>query len=141
MKDVRASAAVTIPGSTQGGNCLNNAANGTGPQAKWAYYMNSGAGAVVTFPVLSGDGTEVAYIETSSGNHAILRHLEWKPGAERGQYNDLSPGVQPLLLVYEQWCYGCYLQWNHRHRMRPQVDTSRVAMTPQPNSIWYRNFH
>jgi len=64
--------------------------------------MNSGAGAVVTSPVLSGDGTKTAYVETSAGNHAILRLLKWKPGAERGQYNDLSPGVQPLLLVHEQ---------------------------------------
>ncbi len=67
--------------STQGGNCLNNAGNGTGPQVKWAYYMATGAGAVVTSPVLSGDGTKVGYVETSAANHAILRILKWKPGA------------------------------------------------------------
>jgi hypothetical protein len=66
--------------STQGGICLGSAANGTGPQIKWAYRMNTGAGAVVTSPVLSGDGTKIAYVETSATNFAILRLLKWKPG-------------------------------------------------------------
>ncbi len=67
--------------STQGGNCLGDASKGTGPQVKWAYYMSTGPGTVVTSPVLSGDGTMIAYVESSSSNHAILRILKWKPGA------------------------------------------------------------
>jgi hypothetical protein len=53
------------------------------PSVYWAY--NTGGGTAVTSPVLSGDGTKVAFIETSSTNHAILRILKWKSG--QGSFN------------------------------------------------------
>jgi hypothetical protein len=66
-------------GST-GGFCNQN-----GPSVKWAYNTNlSGdtTGAVVTSPVLSLDGTKVAYVETRTNAYggAILHLLKWKPG-------------------------------------------------------------
>ncbi len=63
--------------STQGGNCLGLAANGTGPQTMWAY--NTGAGSIVTSTVLSLDGTKVAMVATA-GAGAILHILKWKAG-------------------------------------------------------------
>lgn len=81
--------------STQGGNCLGSATNGTGPQVKWAYYMNTGAGAVVTSPVLSVDGTKIAYVESSAGNHASLRLLKWKPGTGANVEGTLAAPALP----------------------------------------------
>ncbi len=49
----------------------------TPPTVDWAYY--SGAGEALTSPVLSLDGTKIAYIEnTSSG--AVLRIIQWEAG-------------------------------------------------------------
>jgi hypothetical protein len=50
---------------------------GSVPTVSWAYY--SGGGSALTSPVLSLDGTKVAFVEnTSSG--AILRVIEWHSG-------------------------------------------------------------
>ena len=62
--------------STQGsvgGLCSQN-----GPSVKWAY--NTGTGTVLTSPVLAGDGSKIAYVETAASG-AILHILKWKPGA------------------------------------------------------------
>src|SRR5260221_9750952 len=62
--------------STQGsvgGVCSQN-----GPSVKWAY--NTGTGTVLTSPVLAGDGSKIAYVETAASG-AILHILKWKPGA------------------------------------------------------------
>ncbi|MGA3033731.1 MAG: hypothetical protein ABSD70_10635 [Terracidiphilus sp.] len=50
---------------------------GTVPGVSWAYY--SGGGKALTSPVISLDGTKVAYIE-NSGTGAILRIIKWKSG-------------------------------------------------------------
>ena len=70
--------------STQGGNCLGNAANGTGPQIMFSYNTNidtSGigltTGTVTTSPVLTLDGSKVVYVESGALNGAILRILKW----------------------------------------------------------------
>ena len=65
--------------ATQGGNCLGDSLNGTGPQVKWAY--NTGAGNVLTSPVLSLDGSKMAFVENSAGG-ATLRILKWKDDKE-----------------------------------------------------------
>jgi len=62
--------------STQGsvgGLCSQN-----GSSVKWAY--NTGTGTVLTSPVLAGDGSKIAYVETAASG-AILHILKWKPGA------------------------------------------------------------
>ena len=69
--------------STQGsagGFCNQN-----GPSVKWAYNTNPSGdttGSVVTSPVISGDGTKVAFVETrtNANGGAILHMLQWKPG-------------------------------------------------------------
>jgi len=52
--------------------------SGTVPQTYWAYNTGLG-GAVVTSPVLSFDGTQVAFIE-NTGGAATLVVLRWKAG-------------------------------------------------------------
>ncbi len=61
--------------STQGvigGLCDQN-----GPSVYWSY--DTGTGKVLTSPVISGDGTKVAYVE-SAGTGAILHILQFKAG-------------------------------------------------------------
>lgn len=56
-----------------------------GPLVYWSY--NADAGTVVTSPVLSADGTQVAFIAsgtTSSGTGATLVLLKWKAPATKG---------------------------------------------------------
>ena len=56
---------------------LYSGCTGTVPATYWAY--NTGAGeSVVTSPVLSADGTQVAFIESTSGGTANLVLLKWK---------------------------------------------------------------
>jgi hypothetical protein len=62
--------------STQGS--AGGLCNQNGPSVKWAY--NTGTGTVLTSPVLSGDGTKVAYVETAAAG-ATLHILKWKPGS------------------------------------------------------------
>jgi hypothetical protein len=77
--------------STQGGNCLNDAANGSGPQVFFAYNTNIGtagtgttSGKVTTSAVLALDGSKVAYVESGAASGAILRILKWDQDAEAG---------------------------------------------------------
>lgn len=69
--------------STQGsagGYCDSN-----GPSVYWSYQTSTLAtkGAVVTSPVISGDGSKIAYVETSSSG-AVLHLLQWKAGEGTG---------------------------------------------------------
>jgi hypothetical protein len=76
--------------STQGsvgGFCSQN-----GPSVKWAY--NTGTGTVLTSPVLSGDGTKIAYVETAASG-AILHILKWKPGAAATVQGTLNAPATP----------------------------------------------
>lgn len=68
----------TQPGP--GGFC-----NGAGPSVKWAYNTNlpgDTTGITMTSPVLSLDGTKVAYVEsrTNANGGSILHLLKFKPG-------------------------------------------------------------
>lgn len=72
---------------TTGGLCNQN-----GPSVKWAY--NTGTGTVLTSPVLSGDGTKIAYVETAAAG-AILHILKWKPGATATVQGTLSAPAVP----------------------------------------------
>src|ERR1700730_10165211 len=53
-----------------------------GPSVKWAYRVTT-AGNPVTSVVLSGDGSQVAFVEsrTNVNGGSILHILKWKPGA------------------------------------------------------------
>ena len=59
------------------------------PNVYWAY--NTGSGSVVTSPVISGDGTKVAIIETPASGAATLRIIQWNPG----DGSDYSTPVAP----------------------------------------------
>jgi hypothetical protein len=74
--------------------------SGTVPTVYWSYY--SGTGTAETSPVLSGDGTKVAFIETPSSGAAILRILKWvgaqgtdydHPNAPQHSYTNTTAGA------------------------------------------------
>jgi hypothetical protein len=66
--------------STQGS--VGGLCNRNGPSVMWSYNTTAGGnttGTTVTSPVLSFDGTKVAYVETNPGG-AVLHILKWKSG-------------------------------------------------------------
>jgi hypothetical protein len=63
-------------------NNLYNGCAGTVPNVLWAYV--TGSGATLTSPVLSLDGSKVAFIENSAAG-AVLRILKWRAG--QGSFN------------------------------------------------------
>lgn len=74
-----------LPGFSWGSSTLLGGANagicGSNPSLIWTY--DSAPTPVLTSPVLSGDGTKVAFIEkgtAGSGNGAVLHVLRWKSG-------------------------------------------------------------
>jgi len=68
---------------------------GTVPEVYWAY--NTGAAAVTTSPVLSGDGTQVAFIQVTGGGVASLVLLKWHANTTgrgiTGSLSATSPNV------------------------------------------------
>lgn len=67
--------------STQG--VAGGFCNSNGPSVKWAYntrIAGDTTGTTPTSPVLSLDGTKVAYVESRPAGGAILHILKWKPG-------------------------------------------------------------
>jgi hypothetical protein len=68
--------------STQGG--AGGLCGSSGPNVYWAY--NTGSGIVVTSPVISGDGSKVAYVESvgSGSTGSILHILQFKVGEGTG---------------------------------------------------------
>ena len=68
--------------STQG--AVGGFCNSNGPSVKWAYntrIAGDTAGTTPTSPVLSFDGSKVAYVESRPAGGAILHILKWRPGA------------------------------------------------------------
>ena len=61
-------------------------ATATGPAVYWSYNTNLNAtggkttGTIATSPILSADGTKVAFIENNGGAGAVLHLLKWKAG-------------------------------------------------------------
>jgi len=88
--------------STQGGFCLGNAANGTGPQVRWAY--NTGTDPVQTSVVLSLDGTKVAFVGTVGGG-ATLHILKWKAG--QGTAVNSPATADTTLSAGQSWTASC----------------------------------
>jgi hypothetical protein len=88
--------------STQGGDCLGNAGNGTGPQVYWSYF--TGTGKALTSIVLSGDGSKVAFVENVAGG-ATLRILKWKAGEGNGAGYPVAPTT--TLSIGESWAANC----------------------------------
>jgi len=81
--------ALNVAGATGGQANLvgaNNLYSGTGglcganPTVKWAYNGSTAGGSILTSPVISLDGTKIAYVE-STGTSAILHVLTWGPAA------------------------------------------------------------
>jgi hypothetical protein len=88
--------------STQGGNCLGNAANGTGPQVYWSYF--TGTGTAVTSVVLSLDGSKVAFVE-NVGTTATLRILQWQAGEGTAADGGVAPTT--TLAAGQSWAANC----------------------------------
>jgi len=72
-------------------NLYATTCSGTVPSVYWAY--NTGAAAVTTSPVLSGDGTQVAFIQVTSGGVASLVLVKWNAGpVGRGVTGSVTSG-------------------------------------------------
>ena len=61
------------------------------PNVYWAYH--TGSGSVVTSPVLSLDGTKVAFIETPTSGAATLRIVQWKRGDGSAYSSPIAPAT------------------------------------------------
>ena len=59
-------------------NLYDTDCSGTVPSAYWAYF--TGTGKALTSPVISGDGTKIAFIENPTSGAAVLRILAWHAG-------------------------------------------------------------
>jgi hypothetical protein len=75
----------SIPGVSGGqanivaySNLYDTTCTGTVPSVAWAYY--SGTGSTLSSPVVSLDGTKVAYVENPASGPAVLRILAWHTG-------------------------------------------------------------
>lgn len=79
---------------TTGGQCNQN-----GPSVMWSYA--TGSNPVVTSPVISGDGKEIAYVENPTGAAAILHILRWQPGEGNSISNAFSPDI--TLTAGQNW--------------------------------------
>lgn len=53
--------------------------SGSGPKVMWAYYATTNGGVTSTSPVLSYEGTQVAFVE-SSASGSVLHIIKWKKG-------------------------------------------------------------
>jgi hypothetical protein len=87
----------TQPGA--GGFC-----NHAGPSVKWAYNTNlvgDNTGVTVTSPVISFDGSKIAYVEsrTSANGGSILHILSWKPGAAATVQGTIAAPAKPDIVI------------------------------------------
>ncbi len=60
----------------------------------WSYNVSAIAGGVVTSPVLSQDGSKVAFVESAAGKVAHFHVLAWQSG--NGQTGNLQNALVPL---------------------------------------------
>ena len=78
--------------------------NNAGPSVKWAYNTNPAGditGTTLTSPVLSLDGTKIAFIEsrTNANGGSILHILKWKPGAGVAVQGTIAAPATPDTLM------------------------------------------
>jgi hypothetical protein len=90
--------------STQGN--AGGFCNQDGPSVMWSYRTSTlgTPGGSVTSPVISGDGTKVAYVETSVSG-AVLHLLKWKAG-EGASVGDTAAPTTPLS-AGQDWAANC----------------------------------
>jgi hypothetical protein len=92
--------------SSQNGGLPAGLCGTTGPTVYWAY--DTGTNPVTTSPVISGDGSKVAYVESTAGAAAILHILQWYPG-DGGAVNTITfPRIPSgTLLAGQSWTANC----------------------------------
>ena len=96
----------TIPGTLTGGSStqatvvaydnLYTSCSGTVPSVYWSYNTSTGTvrnAQAVSSPVISADGAQVAFVETS-GSTAYLVILKWKSGQGTSASAPVTPGTQ-----------------------------------------------
>jgi hypothetical protein len=88
--------------------------NANGPSVKWAYntrIAGDTTGTTLTSPVLSLDGTQVAYVEsrTAANGGSILQILKWKPGIAVTVQGSIATPATPdtLLAAGQNWTTNC----------------------------------
>jgi hypothetical protein len=88
--------------------------NADGPSVKWAYdtrIAGDASGKTLTSPVLSWDGTKVAYVEsrTNANGGSILQILKWKPSAALTVQGSVGAPATPdtRLAAGQNWIANC----------------------------------
>jgi hypothetical protein len=90
--------------STQGGAA--GLCGNSGPLMMWSYQTSTlpTKGGSVTSPVISGDGTKIAFVETSTSG-AVLHLLKWKSGEGTGVGTAAVPTT--TLAAGQNWVSNC----------------------------------
>jgi hypothetical protein len=99
------------------------------PSTYWAYNTTGAApGTVMTSPVLSLDGTQVAFVQTDGAGHGTVVLLQW--AANTGSVG--SPAAPSLVAAgsYRGCTTPCMAQLNLRDRLNVQTDD-------QTSSVYY----
>jgi len=88
--------------------------NANGPSVKWAYdtrIAGDVTGTTLTSPVLSLDGTKLAYVEsrTTPNGGSILQILKWKPGSTVTVQGSIATPATPdtRLAAGQNWATNC----------------------------------
>ena len=115
------------------------ACSGTAPTVRWAYYVNSG-GPVKTSPVLSLDGTKVAFIESVTGGAVFSVLTPGTAGTVGAPLNATSSSVITRLAYTNPGaCTGGTPGASNNTRSSPFVDyTTDTAYVGADNGYIYR---
>jgi len=99
-------------------NLYSGCPTGTVPSVYWAY--NTG-GQILTSPVPSRDGSQIAFVQTDGASHGILVVLKWKPSATD---TVSSPGVPTSVLpvAYPTCVAPCMTTIDLRSGLGTQTD-------------------
>ena len=72
--------------------------NNNNPTVNWAYNGSTAGGAILTSPVLSLDGSRIAYVESAAGK-TIFHVLDWKAGEGTSATAAVAPTLSALLAL------------------------------------------
>lgn len=108
-------------------NLYTTGCSGTVPQVYWAYNTQ---GAVYTSPVVSADGSQVAFVQTDVNNFATLVLLKWKASATDSVTNPTTLSALPLPALYRACVAPCMLKF-------PLLNTIPTPTGDTTSSVFY----
>jgi hypothetical protein len=114
----------TIPSIVAYDN-LYTGCGGTTPSVYWAYNTE---GQILTSPVISRDGTQVAFVETFQGSFGALVLLKWAPGGTLDA--PVTPTIAPNAAAYPACIAPCMV-------VIPLEDRSGATTQSTHSSVFY----